>query len=80
MIENREDLIVNTPTKYSGLTGVSVWTGQEAIGLDAQKKQVIIQDVATKAQKICSYDKLVIAVGCICSHPPYRRDEAFRGI
>ncbi len=70
MIENREDLIVNTPTKYSGLTGVSVWTGQEAIGLDAQKKQVIIQDVATKAQKICSYDKLVIAVGASAATLP----------
>ena len=38
MIENREDLIVNTPTKYSGLTGVSVWTGQGGHRTGCSKK------------------------------------------
>ena len=32
-IESRDELIVNTPQKYSGLTGVEVRTGKEAVAL-----------------------------------------------
>ena len=37
-IETREELIVNTPWKYAGLTRVEVHTGQEATALDAGAK------------------------------------------
>ena len=43
-IESRDELIVNTPQKYSGLTGVEVRTGKEAAALDVQKKEVIIKE------------------------------------
>lgn len=62
-IESREELIVNTPQKYSALTGVEVRTGKEAIALDAQKKEVTVRDVQTGNTEVCSYDRLVIAVG-----------------
>ena len=45
LIEGRDELIVNTPQKYSALTGVEVRTGKEAVALDAEKKQVTVQDV-----------------------------------
>ncbi len=57
-IESRDELIVNTPAKYTGLTGVEVQTGMEAVSLDAAAKTVRFAD----GQEI-SYDKLVIATG-----------------
>ena len=62
-IESRDELIVNTPQKYSGLTGVEVRTGKEAVALDAQRKEVTVKDAATGEEEVCPYDKLVIAVG-----------------
>lgn len=63
LIENREELIVNTPAKYTGLTGVEVKTGKEAIALCADKKEVIVKDVETGAEEAYGYDKLVLTVG-----------------
>ena len=59
-IENREELIVNTPEKYAGLTGVEVRTQMEAVGLNAQAKTVSFENGET-----VSYDKLVIATGAV---------------
>ena len=40
-IHSRDELIVNTPAKYTGLTGVSVKTGMEAVSVeDVYKRQV----------------------------------------
>lgn len=39
LIEGRDELIVNTPQKYSALTGVEVRTGKEAVALDAEKSK-----------------------------------------
>ena len=63
LIESRDELIVNTPQKYAGLTGVEVRVGKEAIALDADKKQVTVKDVDTGEKEVCSYDKLVLSVG-----------------
>jgi NADPH-dependent 2,4-dienoyl-CoA reductase/sulfur reductase-like enzyme/dissimilatory sulfite reductase (desulfoviridin) alpha/beta subunit/rhodanese-related sulfurtransferase len=63
LIESRDELIVNTPQKYAGLTGVEVRTGKEAVALDADKKEITIRDVDNNAEEVCSYDKLVLAVG-----------------
>ena len=70
LIPGREDLIVNTPQKYSGLTGVEVRTGKEAVALDAEKKEVTVKDVLTGNTEVCPYDKLVIAVGASASELP----------
>lgn len=63
LIESRDELIVNTPQKYAGLTGVEVKTGKEAAGLDADRKQLTVRDTETGTEEVCSYDKLVLAVG-----------------
>ena len=44
VIEDRSSLIVNTPEKYSSLTGVDVLTGCEAVGADFVKKTVTYVD------------------------------------
>lgn len=57
-IENCEALIVNTPAKYTGLTGVDVKTEMEAVSVDAAAKTVSFAN-----GDVVSYDKLVIATG-----------------
>lgn len=69
-IESRDELIVNTPQKYSGLTGVEVRTGKEAVALDAEKKEVTVKDVQTGNTEVCPYDKLVLAVGASAAELP----------
>lgn len=62
-IESREELIVNTPAKFSALTGVSVFTCQEATKVDPSAKTVMFRDVDSGAEQSVSYDKLIIATG-----------------
>ena len=59
-IESREELIVNTPEKYMGLTGVEVKTEMEAVSVDAAAKTVTFAN-----GEVVSYDKLVIATGAV---------------
>lgn len=70
VIETEEELIVNTPSKFSALTGVEVKTGQEAIAVDPQGKTVRIRDVDTGTTETVSYDKLVLATGAAAIMPP----------
>ncbi len=57
-IETREELIVNTPASYTGLTGVAVRTGMEAVAVNGAAKTVTFANGET-----VGYDKLVIATG-----------------
>ena len=75
LIGSRDELIVNTPQKYSGLTGVEVRTGKEAVALDAEKKAVTVRDTVTGAEEVCPYDKLVIAVGASPAELPIEGKE-----
>lgn len=61
LIESREQLIVNTPEKYTGLTGVEVVTGCEVTGVDFSAKTLTAQRAGQTTME--TYDKLVIAVG-----------------
>ncbi len=68
-IQNRSDLIVNTPESFSALTGVEVETGVEATALDAAAHEVSVR----RADGACGterYDKLVIATGAAPFVPP----------
>ncbi len=65
MIETREELIVNSPAKFSGLTGAVVYTGQEAISLDAGRKTVVYRAVSDGTLQTVSYDKLIVATGAV---------------
>lgn len=61
-IASREELIVNSPEKYAGLTGAKVQIGCEAIGVECERKEVTIRrtDGSVFAE---TYDKLIIATG-----------------
>ena len=75
LIGSRDELIVNTPQKYSGLTGVEVKTGKEAVALNAEKKEVTVRDTASGEEEVCPYDKLVIAVGASPAELPIEGKE-----
>ena len=62
-IEDRAELIVNTPQKFQGLTGVEVLTGREAVRVDTAGKRVEAKNLSTGAAEVYEYDALVIATG-----------------
>ena len=70
VIEEKEQLIVNTPEKYEKLTGVTVLTESEAVRVDPKAKQVEAVDLKTQEKKTFDYDKLVVSVGASPIKPP----------
>ncbi len=68
-ISTRDQLIVNTPAKYSGLTGVTVFTGCEAISVDGKKKNVTLRRSSGETFQE-NYDKLIITTGAEPFVPP----------
>lgn len=60
IIEDDDELIVNTPEKFTALTGVQVYTECEGTSVDIKAKTVEIK--GTINEKV-SYDKLILAVG-----------------
>ncbi|MDD5864071.1 MAG: FAD-dependent oxidoreductase [Firmicutes bacterium] len=59
-IETRDELIVNTPAKFTGLTGVVVKTEMEAVSVDPTAKTVTFAN-----GEVVGYDQLVIATGAV---------------
>lgn len=70
VIEEKEQLIVNTPEKYEKLTGVKVMTETEAVKVDTAAKKVTAKDVNSGTETEYTYDKLVISVGASPVKPP----------
>lgn len=70
VIENKSDLIVNTPKSFSDLTQVEVKTSVEALDIDRDKKIVRAVDLKNNKEINLNYDKLVIATGADPVKPP----------
>lgn len=68
VIEKPEDLIVNTPESFQGLTGAKVLTETEATKVIPDEKLVIIKDADGNESQV-NYDKLIIATGRIPFDP-----------
>ena len=67
MIADRDSLVVNTPEKFTMLTGVKVRTGMEAVKVDPENSTVTFADGTCE-----SYDRLVIATGASPIVPPVK--------
>lgn len=63
VIKEKEALIVNTPQKFTAITGVEVHTGIEAARVLPEAKTVEAVKTGTGETVTYSYDKLVIASG-----------------
>ncbi|CEQ24082.1 FAD-dependent oxidoreductase [Paraclostridium sordellii] len=70
VIENKSDLIVNTPKSFFDLTQVEVKTGVEALSIDRDKKIVNAINLNNNEEVKFNYDKLVIATGADPVKPP----------
>ena len=70
LIETRDELIVNTPQKYTALTGARVLTGREAVGLNAATKTVTAKNLTSGETETYEYDSLIIATGASSVIPP----------
>lgn len=74
-IEEKSQLIVNTPEKFSALTGAQVLTEREAICLDPSAKQVTAKNLHTGQEETYAYDVCVIAVGASAVVPNMEGSE-----
>ncbi len=63
VIHEKADLIVNTPEKFTALTGVNVQVGVEVTSVCPEKKSVEAKLLESGETKTYGYDKLVIATG-----------------
>lgn len=70
VIQDRDQLIANTPESFAKLTGAEVLTGIEVTGLDREKKTVTAVEIETGEEKSYTYDKLVISTGASPIKPP----------
>ena len=69
-IEDKAELIVNTPQKYQGLTGVEVRTLREATHVDPAAKKVTVKNLENGQEEVYEYDKLIVATGASAVKPP----------
>lgn len=70
-IPDKEQLIVNTPAKFSALTGAMVYTEREVIKLAPTAKQAVARNIRTGMEETYSYDTCVIATGASSIIPPF---------
>lgn len=66
-IETEEELIVNTPGKFTGLTGAEVHTNSEVVDVNLSCKTITV--VSGERQTV-RYDKLILTVGAEPVIPP----------
>lgn len=70
VIQEKSELIVNTPEKFASLTGARVLTQTEATAVKPAEHKVIARDLQSGEEREYSYDKLVIATGASPFLPP----------
>ena len=70
VIQEKSELIVNTPEKFARLTGAKVLTRTEAVAVDTVGHTVTAKNLDTGESAAYPYDKLVIATGASPFVPP----------
>ncbi|MCI9313881.1 MAG: FAD-dependent oxidoreductase [Lachnospiraceae bacterium] len=69
-IPEKDQLIVNTPEKYSMLTGAMVYPEREVTSLDPAGKKAVAKNIRTGAEETYEYDACIVAVGASPVVPP----------
>jgi NADPH-dependent 2,4-dienoyl-CoA reductase/sulfur reductase-like enzyme/rhodanese-related sulfurtransferase len=69
-IENRDDLLLQTPESFKKRFNVEVRTKNEVVGIDRKNKQVEVIDLASGNKYFEKYDKLVLSPGAEPTRPP----------
>lgn len=67
---SRDDLNPRNPAWFKKRFNIDIHTGHEVIGIDSQKKQLEIKNLATGEMFYDDYDVLVLATGASAIQPP----------
>ncbi len=70
IIEDREDLILQTPESLHARLNLDVRTNTQAISIDRVKKQVVARNEVTQEIEVHFYDKLILSMGAEAIRPP----------
>jgi NADPH-dependent 2,4-dienoyl-CoA reductase/sulfur reductase-like enzyme/peroxiredoxin family protein/TusA-related sulfurtransferase/rhodanese-related sulfurtransferase len=70
VIKQRDRLMVMTPEKFKGRTGIDVRIKQEVSTIDPEKKEVVVKNLDSGESYVESYDKLLLATGSSPLVPP----------
>ena len=70
VIKQRDSLLVMTPEKFKGRTGIEVRTMQEVVEINPDEKSVKVKNVENGEIYTESYDKLLLATGSRPFIPP----------
>ena len=70
LIKQRDSLMVMTPEKFKGRTGIEVRIQQEAIEINPDKKEVTVKNLRSGDTYTESYDKLLLSTGSRPFIPP----------
>jgi len=69
-IENRDNLLLQTPESFKKRFNVEVRTNNEVVGIDRKNKQVEVVDHASGEKYLEEYDKLILSPGAEPVRPP----------
>jgi NADPH-dependent 2,4-dienoyl-CoA reductase/sulfur reductase-like enzyme/peroxiredoxin family protein/rhodanese-related sulfurtransferase/TusA-related sulfurtransferase len=78
IIEEREDILVQTPEGMRDRFNIDVRVRHEALSIDRQKKTVKVRDHAKGSEYSESFDKLVLSPGAEPFRPPVKGIESGR--
>jgi NADPH-dependent 2,4-dienoyl-CoA reductase/sulfur reductase-like enzyme/peroxiredoxin family protein/TusA-related sulfurtransferase/rhodanese-related sulfurtransferase len=70
VIKRRDSLMVMTPEKFKGRTGIEVRTMQEAIEINPDEKNIKVKNLESGEVYTESYDKLLLSTGSSPLIPP----------
>ena len=70
VIENRGDLLLQTPTSLGARFNLDVRVHNEVTAIDRETKTVSVRDVITGAESVERYDALVLSPGATPVRPP----------
>jgi len=77
-IENRDDLLLQTPESFKKRFNVEVRTKNEVVKIDRRKNRVEVLDLNSGDKYIEEYDKLVLSPGAEPTRPPIGGIESDR--
>lgn len=69
-IENREDLLLQTPESLGNRFNIEVRVRNEVTQIDPTNRQISVKDLNTDSTYVESYDKLILSPGARPARPP----------
>ncbi len=80
MIEDEEDLLLQTPERLYERFRLDVRVNEEVVAVDGHAHQVSVRSTIDGSETIIPYDKLVLSPGAVSIRPPIPGFERVRGL